>query len=422
MGSLLGQRHPKNSIIFHLVDGVYSIDLPNRPTKPKAVPAMPTSSYNALMKLANLQDSLQDAVQTREDVCAQAGEILEARPVNEAPMAEQRAELALKYLYQQRRTVETVHKRREELQQSIKARREFLAAGREHQARVEKDVANAREKLTQSATSLAKTQEDIRGQRRRICSDLADIFSITQDPSGEPLAFQICGISLPNTTHTGSAASTDNDALSAALGLVALLVHNLECYLSVVLPYPIFPQGSRSTIRDDISILAETPRMVPASPSEPSGPRIPNPAREFPLFLPRGGSAAGRYRFDYAWFLLNKDIEIICSAHSLRVVDIRHTLPNVKYLLYVCSAGSDEVPQRKRGGVRGLWAGRIKGRIPTIEAEDADGDSNPRSRRGSTDGDAVTRRGDELQNALPFDADEMKVTLRTKGFKQNLGK
>ena len=71
--------------------------------------------------------------------------------------------------------------------------------------------------------------------------------------------------------------------------------------------------------------------------------------REFPLFL-RGGATA-QYRFDYAWFLLNKDIEALCQAAGLKVVDIRHTLPNLKYLLYVCSAGSDELPERKRGGV-----------------------------------------------------------------------
>src|SRR5690606_18992731 len=84
------------------------------------------------------------------------------------------------------------------------------------------------------------------------------------------------------------------------------------------------------------------------------------PQREFPLYVPRGGSSA-QFRFDYAWFLLNKDIEALCSSQGLRVVDIRHTLPNLKYLLYVCSAGTDEVPERKKGGVRGLWAARLKG-------------------------------------------------------------
>ena len=42
---------------------------------------------------------------------------------------------------------------------------------------------------------------------------------------------------------------------------------------------------------------------------------------------------------------------------GLRVLDIRHTLPNLKYLLYVLTAGSGELPVRKAGGVRGLLDG-----------------------------------------------------------------
>ena len=43
---------------------------------------------------------------------------------------------------------------------------------------------------------------------------------------------------------------------------------------------------------------------------------------------------------------------------GLRMLDIRHTLPNLKYLLYVLTAGTGELPARKAGGVRGL-VGRV---------------------------------------------------------------
>ena len=41
-------------------------------------------------------------------------------------------------------------------------------------------------------------------------------------------------------------------------------------------------------------------------------------------------------------------------VYHLRVLDIRQTLPNLKYLLYVATAGEGELPARKAGGVRGL--------------------------------------------------------------------
>jgi hypothetical protein len=64
------------------------------------------------------------------------------------------------------------------------------------------------------------------------------------------------------------------------------------------------------------------------------------------------------YKFEYGVFLLNKNIEFLMCKVGLRVLDIRHTLPNLKYLLYVLTAGSGELPARKAGGVRGLLGGR----------------------------------------------------------------
>jgi hypothetical protein len=61
-----------------------------------------------------------------------------------------------------------------------------------------------------------------------------------------------------------------------------------------------------------------------------------------------------RYRFEYGVFLLNKNIEILSNSLGLRPVDIRHTLPNLKYLLYVATAGKGELPARKAGGIKGL--------------------------------------------------------------------
>ncbi|POR35121.1 UV radiation resistance-associated protein, partial [Tolypocladium paradoxum] len=347
IGTLMDRRFPPNALIFHLEDGVYSLDFPSKAAEPKQAPAVSTSSYNALMKLANLENSIRDAIDTQQKIMSEINTILEQCPPNAADTAGEEVALAEKYVATQRRANRMAEKRRDELQESLRSRRAAIVMGKEVQAKAEEDIANNREKLEASKELVERTEQQIRGQRRRICSELSDMFPITPIPNAPPLSFQICGLPLPNSTYDATTARAINeDVLSAALGLATLLTRNLQFYLSHPLPYPLYSHGSRSVVRDDISHLPDNPP----------------PRREFQLYLPRGGSTAGQWRFEYGWFLLNKDIEALCASQGLRVVDIRHSLPNLKYLLYVCSAGTDQVPERKKGGVRGLWAGRLRAR------------------------------------------------------------
>lgn len=425
LGTMTDVQFPPNSLVFHLVDGVYSLELSSKYPPPKRSASLPTSSYNALIKLATLDNSIQDALATRETIADQINEILANTALEGVSEAEDKAQLAERYLFQQRRAVQAAQKRKDEVRASIAARKAAIQSGRETQEKVAADVKNATDKLAAAKELLSATRESIRGQRRRICEDLSRIYNIIPVPMGSPLAFQICGIPLPNTSYDNIRVNgaAPEDALSAALGHVALLTNALQYYLGVPLPYPITPFGSRSTIRDDISLL-------------------PDPHREFPLYLPRGGSSA-QFRFDYGWFLLNKDVEALCTAHGLKVVDIRHTLPNLKYLLYVCSAGTDELPERKRGGVRGLWAGRITKGGRGAGSIDS-GDSVTGSRRGSTESDVLSKQREELRKAIggqqrgdaarsfsspvmsplasSYEDGEVKLTLRTKGMRENVVK
>ncbi|KAH9894488.1 UV radiation resistance protein and autophagy-related subunit 14-domain-containing protein [Xylariomycetidae sp. FL2044] len=443
LGTLRNHHFPPNCLIFHLADGIYCLELADKAPEPKQTTPLPTSSYNALMKLSNLDTSIQDALATREALTVQINTILGRTPTNTVSQAEESARQAAKYVSAQQRALRASQTRRADLETSIAARRQAIKDGRQAQERAGSDVEYARAKIPTSQSLIEATRESIHGQRRRICEDLTRIFPITPSTSGAPLSFNICGIPLPNTDYDPTSSTSTEDSLSAALGYVAQLTNLLQYYLCVALPYPVTPFGSRSSVRDNISMLPEA-------------------QREFPLF-PRGGANA-QYRFDYGWFLLNKDIEALCVAGAgLKVVDIRHTLPNLKYLLYVCSAGTDEVPERKRGGVRGLWADKMKGRSGT-GAEQMLGSSGSTkvddaatlssaggSRRGSADSEISGAGGKQAREqllgragvrenghalgtgnvkgngprpkspvGLPFD-ESTKLTLRTKGLRENVG-
>lgn len=430
LGTMLGQHFPPNCLVFQLIDGVYTLELPPKTFPPRRGLAQSTSSYNALMRLATLEHSIQDALGTQDMLKKQINDLITSRSDEQVQVtqAQDRLKLAHRYVAAEQKVVKTAIEQIERLNTSITDRRDMITEGRSLMDKTEQDMDNALVKLFGDKEQCRKTKDDIRGQRRRICEDLNSIFKIEPMSAGKPLQFQIRGIHLPNAEDYGSGmlSYAQEDELSAALGHVALLTKHLEMYLSVPLPYPITYCGSRSYITDAISILKD-------------------PIRDFPLYIPRGGSAA-QFRFDYGWFILNKNIETLCTAQGLKVMDIRHTLPNLKYLLFVCSAGTDELPERKKGGVRGLRAGIMRSRGVSLADETG---SLASSRRGSADsdmpsggrlgGEDLRRKMNELRGTafqgeggakspdvpdvgLPFEEDFGKMTLRTKGMREHVGK
>ncbi|KAI6784632.1 UV radiation resistance like protein [Emericellopsis cladophorae] len=397
IGTLLDRRFPPNALVFHLQDGIYSLDFPNRISEPvNKAPKVNTASYNVLMKLSNLEASIEDAIRTQRKITGQIHDILEATPKDESGVSDEGVKLASKYISTQTRTNVSARKRRDDLKHSLRRRRDAMQEGRRIQQDAEADMSSSRSKLELNLDLVRETEVKIHGQRRRICADLASILPIQPIPDTPPLSFSICGISVPNSVYNAATArSINEDALSAGLGLVTMLTRHLQFYLGHPLPYPLFPYGSRSHTVDNIST------SIPSS-------------REFPLYLPRGGSATGQWRFEYGWFLLNKDIEALCESQGLRVVDIRHSLPNLKYLLYVMCGGGEEVPERKRGGVRGLWAARMGSHLGTDDQE-----SGRPQRRGSFESvDEQSKLRENGHKSLPFEGE--RFTLRTKGLRENM--
>jgi len=332
---------PENCVLLHLSDGFYTsfTDLPaegqQRPPLTAAMKSIApgqTASFDALIKLANLDDVIQDALRTRARLEADINKLLTEMPHAEHDLSE----LSSRHeeIRNTKRTLETEQK---SLDQATKTKAELttsLRRRRETVKRLSSAQTEGEEKHKQVQATTGRVHQDLdglvqrsNGQIRRICTSLLQIFPI-EPVKNKALQFSIRNIHLPNSIFH----DTNRDEIAAALGFTAQLVHQLSLYLSVHLPYPIEVTASDYIIRDDIS----------ASIAQ----------RHFPL-QPVGAA----YKFEYGVFLLNKDVEFLMNRSGLRVMDIRHTLPNLKYLIFVLTAGNEELPGRKAGGVRGLLRG-----------------------------------------------------------------
>lgn len=157
-------------------------------------------------------------------------------------------------------------------------------------------------------------------RRAGLIGELSSIFPIDLVDASNVL-FSICGLALPNGDFEAQQAllrstglDLDDDQISSALGYVAQAVQLLAAYLTVPLYYPLRCVGSCSLVQDPISQM--------------KGPKI------FPLYS-RG---VDRYRFEYAVFLLNKDIEQIMLEYNIGVMDLTQTLPNLKNIYLTLSS------------------------------------------------------------------------------------
>lgn len=343
LGKSLDNFHqplPANSILFHFSDGVYTnlTDIPPDVSVGGSLQyapagdgaALPTSSYDALMRLANLDECIQDALATREKLESQMSSILQQNQhalgtISAASRARDKLALTRHAVGAERRQIRAAAKRKEELVASIRTRKEAMQCGRSTQEKTQSHLPDAQLKLGSSRRLQDANTEDAKGQIRRISEDLLAVYPIEPIPD-EPLAFTIAGAALPNSHFAGA----NRDVVAAALGHTAHLVYLLSFYLSIPIPYPIKPYLSNSLIHDPVSLSL--------------------PQRTYPLY-----PVNVHYRFEYGVFLLNKNVEILLNKQGLRAFDIRHTLPNLKYLLYVLTAGTSDIPARKAGGIRGLY-------------------------------------------------------------------
>jgi len=325
---------------LHLSDGIYTsftdlaLEEPLVATsKPTPHAPQPTSTFDALMRLSNLDDCIQDALSVREKLSSQITTLIQDQHsttslLTSANAATSSLESTNRALSTARHTLQAAQKRRSALQASLGARRAAIASGTLAQKHATSHLLSAQSSLASRSPSLLATKTATRTQIRRIATDLLHIYPLTPLPP-KPLHFTIASLPLPPASHLPTSSSPTLDTLAAALGHAAHLTHLLSHYLSTPLPYPLTPHGSTTTVYDPIASSLRS-----------------RAARTFPLFA-RG--AVG-FRFEYGVLLLNKDVEALLEGEGGRLVDVRCTAGNLRLLMSVLVGGEGEAGGRGQGG------------------------------------------------------------------------
>ncbi|KAL5534614.1 hypothetical protein ACEPAG_1077 [Sanghuangporus baumii] len=319
----ISRRRPPSKTIFSL----------DRGRQRKLRRQLKSANLNELVKLASLQASLLDARNLLQDVLENCNRLIESDPGTVLRRESSEREYRLRCLQEQR----------DSLDDHIKSARDSISLHRQQLSQRRMRLAEARalhedDLLTEfdAGVRLADERKRVQGLRNRIkpvqislLSTVAFIFPI-ELLSPPDLLYTILGVPLPIPLQGNDPApplslphepAVTEDSVATSLGYAALLVHLMAAYLCQRLIYPITYVGSRSLVKDPISAMM--------------GPRM------FPLY----SKGVDTYRFEYAVFLLNKDIEMLMAERNLRALDLRHTLPNVKNLLLTLTSGEGALPR-----------------------------------------------------------------------------
>ncbi|CAE6429749.1 unnamed protein product [Rhizoctonia solani] len=266
-----------------------------------------SATWADVVKLANLyavvrdtQTSLNEVLRNTNNLIEQVGPNVLARELSER---EEHLRILRQEVAAAKKGCAASSKEIQSRIDQLRTRREALRAAIDI---YEKDVDANNEKSDEvnsaSATYLA-IHNALTPRRTTLCHTLDSIFPIEPDSEhAADLVFTILDVPLPVPVAPSDPAPPLNneEAVSAALGYAAHVVALLSSYMNVRIPYPV----------------------------------------TFPLY-PTGMDT---YRFEYAVFLLNKDIETLMAEQGLRAADLRHTLPNLKNLILTLTHNSESTP------------------------------------------------------------------------------
>ena len=334
-------HHPlgPNCVLIHANDGIYTnsinLTLTNHEGKSKASQTLSrstdqrTASFDTLMRLSNLDECVQDALHTTRKLRSQINDLIADKcgpKGSHGAMTTTSSSLTRveSYLGNARKTFAASKARLLDVKSSLEARHANIAAGRESTERQFHELTAARRAVAPRRDELSRHATRISIETARATERLFQIFHIKPQGSSapEPLRFTIRGLLLPPSHHLED---VDDDDLAAALGYASSLSQLLSQYLRIVLPYPLLPQGSSSTVLDLTSISLGQPHSDK------------NPKRRFPLYR----KAVVGYRFDYGVFLLGKNIEWLVGNKGGRLVDFREILGNLSILGVMLAGAAD---------------------------------------------------------------------------------
>ncbi|KAF9187418.1 hypothetical protein BGZ51_006250 [Haplosporangium sp. Z 767] len=312
---------PNNTILFKLENGFYTapdeddmIEHPHTSTMEVLAQVPGTGvrrsyTYDSVMRLNNLHECIEDTKKSRDEI---KHNIELALTKENAPMImhKRRGEYVerLSHLRRQvglgEKELDTVQRKAAAMRQEQARRRKALEDSRERGQTQEMYLEENMINLAKNKESLFLVLKEYTTKRIELIATLFTIFPITESEK-DPNLLKICNVPLPNSVYLGM----DEEAIAVALGFACHLVTMLAHYLAVPLRYPLTPMGARAFVVDPISILV--------------GPR------EFPLY----GKGQDKFRFEYGVFLFNKNIDQLLNSQGLQFMDLRQTLPNLRYLM-----------------------------------------------------------------------------------------
>eukprot|EP01122_Echinamoeba_exundans_P002504 TRINITY_DN12446_c0_g1_i1.p1 TRINITY_DN12446_c0_g1~~TRINITY_DN12446_c0_g1_i1.p1 ORF type:complete len:575 (+),score=76.31 TRINITY_DN12446_c0_g1_i1:31-1755(+) len=319
---------PPNTILFHLFDGIYvpretRLALEERavivrdesfadPDDQTSAPSSTLTNPKPSLSRAALLDLIRrkrDTDKMRERLAAMESSIASNRDQHQQRLLEIQRQVTekqesvdrLRGLLQSKqellqRDADEIQRRRDALlpqAEKIKQAQVALAAS-------VVTLEDQRQQLFAQQQRLQEANFFVRAHAARLICQLRDIYRI--ENRMEDGFYTINGIVLPNSVFI----NCDEETIAAGLGHVCHVVHLLSRYLAVPLRYPMRPMQTRSTIEDPISNIGK-----------------------YPLYSKNQDPT----QFEYAVFLLNKNLEQLIHSEGLEIESLRPTLPNLKLLL-----------------------------------------------------------------------------------------
>lgn len=272
----------------------------------------------------------------------------------------------------------------EQLEQETEQRRKTLQAEKKSCIRQRVQYDEIIDKSNANRLKTITLNKQLSARRIEVLSELAYIFPITPytPPSGVKLStkaqkslntyknFMICSIHLPDAE---SLVPKEDAKYAVAMGYVSQMLHMVSYFLVIPLRYPLLLHGSQSSAVDNILD------------------KIQDRDRIFPLYVK---SNKERFLFDYAVYLLNKDIAQIRFLLNIQTPDLRPTLVNLKSLLELAIRSLPAQPLPLRS-------------VPTSQLESSSlqndtrgGFENIRNRVGFSDAQQITEKPQDKSSDL----------------------